>query len=118
MRFSRVALVYLLIVAIPAQALATIGCSCESQEHSAGAGMPLAADHTAHDSDGAEMEHDDSHSCESLNAACECSACGQLPATIATKSDLSLLGADVSENAIAAYTEPVPIPALRPPISI
>ena len=117
MRLSRVALISLLLVAVPMQALATIGCSCESQGHSVDAGMPMAADHMTHDSEGADIEHDKPHSCDGLDAACECSACSQLPAPISVKSDLSLFGAGLNESAIAAYTEPVPIPALRPPIS-
>lgn len=117
MRASRVTLVYLLLIAIPAQAFAVNGCSCESQAHSADAGMQMAADHMTHDSDGGNTEHGDAHSCDGPDAACECSTCAQQPLSLRIEPDPTLLRAGLNERVIAAYTEPVPIPALRPPIS-
>ena len=118
MRWPRTVLALLLLIAVPAQSIAATGCFCESPEDSAGAGMHMAADQMTHHSDGADADHEDSHSCENSDAVCECSACIQLPAPIPAKSDVFMFGADLNQSSVAGYTDPVPIPALRPPISI
>ena len=121
MSCTRVAVLCLLLIALPAQSLVTLGCACESQEHAIDSDMPMPAEHMGHDSDGTDpvhdKPHDKPHSCDSIDAMCECGACGQLPAITATKSDLSLFRTGLNENAIVGYTEPVPIPAFRPPIT-
>lgn len=121
MKPVRIALLWLLAVAVPAQSLAVMHCPCDSHGGSAVAEMMPDADHMSHGGSEATthqhaMDHDGTHGCGHSGIACKCGACGHLLALPGVDFAMPVLAGTQADSPLTFYIEPVPSPSFRPPI--